>query len=151
MDKKHYLTEEGLSRIKKELDCLWVERKKLFSGDIPEALQSEELNPEYLDFREDLQFLEKRINKLSEILKNAQIIKKAKQKDLIQLGAKVLIEADDQEDEFMLVDSIESDPAQGKISDQSPVGKALIGKKVGDEIIIDSKQKIVYKIKKIKY
>lgn len=151
MDKKYYLTKEGLNRIKEELNYLIAERKELTKGEVPEALQSEDLNPEYLDFREDLQFLEKRISKLAEITKNAQLIKKPKEKDSIQLGAKVVIEVGGKEDNFVIVESIESDPTEGKISDQSPVGKALVGKKIGDEVMINSKQKIIYKIKDIQY
>lgn len=151
MTKKYNLTEEGLKKVKKELKQLTETRKKKTKGGVPEVLHSEDLNPEYLDFREKMHFLEKKISKLEEVVKHAEIITPPKNKDKVDLGAKVLIEADGQEDHFVIVGSIEADPAKGKISDQSLVGKSLIGKKVGDKVEISSKVKTVYKIKDIQY
>lgn len=151
MNNKYYLTEEGLKKIKKELDKLIEARKEKTKGDVPEVLHSEDLNPEYLDFRERMHFLEKKISKLEEVVKNAEIITSPKNKNKIKLGAKVAIEADGEEDEFMIVGSIEADPAEGKISDKSLVGQNLIGKKIGEEVEISSRIKTVYKIKNIKY
>ncbi len=64
MSKKYHLTEEGLTKIRKELEKLIEIRKEKTKGEIPDVLHSEDLNPEYLDFREKIQFLEKRISKL---------------------------------------------------------------------------------------
>jgi transcription elongation factor GreA len=151
MNKKHKLTEKGLKKVKKELEQLTELKKKKMKGNIPEVLHSEDLNPEYLDFRQKMELLEKKIGKLEEIIKHAEIIAPPKNKNKIDLGAKILFEADGQEDHFIIVDSIEADPDQGKISDESLVGKNLIGKKVGDEVKISSRIKTVYKIKDIKY
>jgi transcription elongation factor GreA len=138
MNKKHKLTEKGLKKVKKELEQLTELKKKKMKGNIPEVLHSEDLNPEYLDFRQKMELLEKKIGKLEEIIKHAEIIAPPKNKNKIDLGAKILFEADGQEDHFIIVDSIEADPDQGKISDESLVGKNLIGKKVGDEVKISS-------------
>ncbi len=151
MNQKYNLTEEGLKKVKKELEQLIKVRKEKTKGHVPEVLHSEDLNPEYLDFREKMHFLEKKITKLEEVVKNAEIIIPPEDKSKVALGAKVLIEADGQEDEFIIVGSMEADPAKGMISDKSLVGKKLIGKEVGDEVEISSKVKTVYKIKNIEY
>jgi len=151
MKKKYYLTEEGLDKIKNELEELNKERLEETKGEIPDVLQSEDLNPEYLDFRQRVERLEKRIAKLEDVIKNTEIITSPEDETVVKLGAKVTIEADGQEDEFTIVGSLEADPAEGKISDESLVGKKLIGGKVGDEIKVSSKVETIYKIKKIEY
>ena len=151
MKKKYYLTEEGLDKIKNELEELKKERREETKGEIPDVLQSEDLNPEYLDFRQRVERLEKRIAKLEDVIKNTEIITSPEDETVVKLGAKVTIEADGQEDEFTIVGSLEADPAEGKISDESLVGKKLIGGKVGDEIKVSSKVETIYKIKKIEY
>jgi transcription elongation factor GreA len=152
-EEKIYLTKKGLEKIKKEYQKLLEERKKLLGTQSPQILHSEDLDSEYLVFLQELEILEGRIKEYEKILKNCEVIKippKEKQKE-IHLGAKVLVEVNGQEDEFEIVDSIEADPAQGKISFKSPVGSALLGKKEGDEVLISSPVKRVYKIKKVTY
>jgi len=154
MQKKFYLTKEGLERLKKEYQELKELKASKTKGEVPKILHSEDLNPEYLSLREDLGFLELRMTELENILKNAQSLKApAKDKqNVVNLGATVTLEEVTGEiNEFMIVDSLESNPNEGKISSESPVGKALIGKKVGDEVLITSPIRVVYKIKKIKY
>ena len=70
---------------------------------------------------------------------------------IVGLGAKVKIDVDGQRDEFVLVGTLEANPALGKISNESPVGRALLGHKIGDEVVVSSPIKITYKIKDIKY
>lgn len=151
MNKKYHLTEEGLEKIEKELEHLKELRREKTKGEVPDVLHSEDLNPEYLDFRQKIEFLEKRISKLEAVVKNTEIIKPPKNKDKVHLGAKVTIEADGQEDEFILVGSLEADPAEGKISDQSLVGKKLMGMKEGEQVKVASNVETIYKIKKIDY
>ena len=152
-EKKIYLTKEGLEKIKKEYQELQKIRKsKTKEG--PPSFSSEEVNPEYLVFQEDLKFLEDRMSEIKQILKDAQLIKKpAKEKqNIIDLGAKVSVETGDgQTDEFEIVGSLEANPSLGKISNESPVGKALLGRKIGEKIIVQSAIKATYKIKKIRY
>jgi len=150
---KIYLTQKGLERIKKEYQKLLNQKKELLGTQSPQVLHSEDLDSEYLVFLQELEVLEGRIKEYERILRNCEIIKippKEKQKE-IHLGAKVLVEVGGQEDEFEIVDSIESDPAQGKISFKSPVGSALLGKREGEEVIVSSPVKRVYKIKKVRY
>jgi len=154
MTQKFYLTKEGLARMEKEYQDLKKLRMAKVRGESPKILHSEDLNPEYLLFQEDLNFLEARIAELEFILKNAELIKvppKEKQ-NIVNLGATVTLEeADGQINEFMIVGTLEANPSEGKISSQSPVGKALLGQKIGNEIMITSPIKVVYRIKKIKY
>lgn len=151
--KKFYLTKEGLEKIKKEYEDLRNLKFLKTKGEMPKIWHSEDLNPEYLSFQEDLSFLETRIAELEYILKNAELIKapsKEKQ-NIINLGAQVIVGVDDQTDEFEIVGTLEANPAIGKISNESPVGKILLGHKVGDEVIVSSPIMTTYKIKKIKY
>lgn len=152
-EKKFYLTKKGLERIRKEYQDLKKLKLAKAKGEVPKIWHSEDLNPEYLSFQEDLSFLETRITELEYILKNAELIKippKDKQ-NIVGLGARVFVEVDGQTDEFTIVGTLEADPSIGKISNESPVGRALLGHKVGEAVIISSPIQTVYKIKKIKY
>jgi len=150
---KFYLTEEGLEKIKKEYEALLSLKSFKIKEEIPQFLHSDELTQEYFDYQDDMSLLEARINDLHYILKNSEIIKtppKNEQK-IVQLGATVFVNINGEEDKFKIVDVLEADPSLGLISKESPVGKALLGHKVGDEIFISSPVKFRYKIKKIKY
>lgn len=148
-----YLTEEGLQKIKREYRNLLVLKKSKTKREAPKILESEEVNPEYLTFQEDLGFLEARIAELKNILKNVQLIKAPpkERQDIVDLGATVLVEVDGQLDEFEIVGTLEANPSLGKISNESPVGKSLLGHKVGDEVIVSSPIKTIYRIKEIRY
>ncbi|MBA7705246.1 Transcription elongation factor GreA [subsurface metagenome] len=152
-EKIFYLTKEGLQRIKKEHQDLEELKLAKTKGESPKVIYSDELNPEYTAFQEDLGFLESRLSELEHILKNSQLIKppsKEKQKT-IQLGATVLVSVDDQNDEFTIVGHLEANPSIGRISNESPVGQALLGHRMGDKVVISSPVKTTYKIKKIRY
>ncbi len=152
--KKFYLTKEGLEKIKKEYRNLRNLRLAKTKGEAPKIFESEDLNPEYLSFQEDLSFLESRIVELDYILKNTELIKipqKGKH-GMVDLGATVTVELDSELDEFTIVGSLETDPVNHKISNESPIGQALIGKRIGETVAI--KTPIVNhscKIIKIKY
>jgi len=152
-EKKFYLTKEGLDRVQKEYNDLRSLKLAKTRGESPKILHSEDLNPEYLAFQEDMSFLESRMVEIEYILKNVESIKTPpkKQQGVIDLGATVRVVVDGQEDEFTLVGSLEANPTVGKISNESPVGKALLGHKVGDEVIVSSPIKTNYKIRKIGY
>lgn len=152
-ERKFYLTKEGLEKLKKEHKDLKELKLAKTKGESPKILHSEDFNPEYLAFQEDLSFLQIRLVELENILKNANIIKPpAKEKqNIVNLGATVFVEVDGQKDEFTLVGSLEANPSLGKISNESPVGRALLGHRTGDEVVVSSPIQTVYKIKKIKY
>ena len=153
-DKKFYLTKEGIERLKKEYQELRRLKSLKTAGEMPKILHSEDLDPEYLALQEDLGFLDSRLSELKNILESFELIKAPakSQQNVVGLGATItLVEPNGQVNEFMLVDSLEANPNEGKISSESPVGKALFGKKLGEEVIITSPIKVVYKIKKIRY
>ena len=152
--KTFYITKVKLHELKKEYEeLLDFESKKALGQEAPKIFESEDLNPEFVSFQEDIGFLRSRIDELKNILDHHELIKNpAKDKQiLVGLGAKVKIDIDGQKDEFVIVGTLEANPALGKISNESPVGKALLGHKIGDEVVISSPVKTTYKIKNIKY
>lgn len=152
-EREIYLTKQGLKRMKEEYKELQKIKRNRTSKKSPRLLSSDDLNAEYLSFQQDLEFLETRLFELERILKRAQLIKippKEKQ-NIINLGAKVLVEVEGQTDEFEIVGTLEASPSIGKLSNESPVGKALLGHKVRDKVVVSSSTRTVYKIKRIKY
>jgi len=150
---KFYLTEEKLKKLKKEYEELQKIAQMKVREKIPEIFHSEELNPEYLAYREDNELLQARLADLKYILKNTELIKtppKEKQ-NIVNLGAHVTIETEGQIDEFEIIGSLEANPSLGKISNECPVGRTLLGHRVGDMVVVQSGMKTVYKILKIKY
>jgi len=152
-EKKFYLTKEGLERVKREHQTLQELKLAKTKGESPKVLHSEDLNPEYLAFQEDIGFLESRIIELENIIKNSELIKmpRKEKQGIVDLGAQVTVEVDGQKDEFTLVGSLEANPSVGKISNESPVGKALLGRLVGDAVIVSSPIQTTYNIKKVRY
>ncbi len=149
-----YTTKAKLQELQKEYDeFLVLEHKKSISQEAPKILESEDLNPEFVSFQEDVGFLRSRIDELKNILDHHELIKNPPRdrRDVVGLGAKVKIDVDGQRDEFVIVGTLEANPALGKISDESPVGRALLGHKVGDVVVVSSPIKIDYKIRNIKY
>lgn len=151
--KKFYLTKEGLKKLRAEYEFLKNLRISKMKGEVPKILESEDLNPEYLVFQQDLILLERKMAEFGNILKNVELIKTPpkKEQDKVGLGSKVILDVDGDVDEFTIVGTLEANPSLGKISNESPVGKALLGHEIGDEVIVSSPIKTVYKIRKIKY
>ncbi len=151
-DKKYYLTKDGLEKIRKEYEELKKQRKEKLRVEAPEMSHSEDVDSEYLNFKKDLSFLEERMVKLEEAMRSAEMIESplisCKE---VRLGAEVVIDIKGKEDKITLVGTMEADPGSGKISNESPVGKALFGRREGDLVIISSERSVVYKIKKISY
>ncbi len=151
--KEFFFTKKGLEKIKEEHEILLSLRKRMSKGEAPEIFHSEDINPEFLSYLEDMELLDKKLFDLESILKNAKIISlpPKEKRNQVNLGARVYLEIDGIKDCFEIVGSTEASPATGKISNESPVGKALIGLEQGEEIIISSPIKTKYKIKKIEY
>jgi len=150
----HYLTKEGLERIKKEYEGLLNFKKAKTRGEVPSIWHSEEVNPEYLAFQEDLTLLEVRLAEYESTLKNAELIvppAKGKQAEVC-LGATVTLEESEGViNEYTILGTLEANPGEGKISSSSPVGQVLLGKKVGEKVVISSPIRVVYRIKRIRY
>ncbi|MEK9153607.1 MAG: GreA/GreB family elongation factor [Patescibacteria group bacterium] len=153
VNKIYYLTKDGLVNLRNNLQQAKDLRKAKLGKEAPSAFYSEELNSEFVSFRDEMDALDIKIDEMEHILKNYEIIKPpiASEQDKISLGAKVKIEIDGDTDDFTIVGTWEANPALGLISDESPVGRALLGKKVGEIATLNSPIKIAYKIKKITY
>ncbi len=153
MSKKFFLTKNGLSRIEREYQELLKLKAFKTKGESPRIFHSEEVDPEFLAFQEDLELLETRIVELELVLKNVQmIVPPAKDKqNIVDLGSTIVVEIDGQQDEFRIVGTLEANPAMGNISNECLVGKKILGHKIDDEVVIGSDPKIIYKIKEIRY
>ncbi len=135
---KFYLTKEGLEKIKKEYDRL-VEFKKLKTkGDVPSIWESEDVNPDYLAFQEDMSLLETRLVEYENVLKNIELIRvpEKEKRSQVSLGATVTVDLGGEVDEFTIVGTLEANPLAKKISNESPLGHGLLGAKVGDTVKI---------------
>lgn len=155
MDKKvFHLTKAKFQELKKEYDALVAaEHKKAIAEEAPKMVESDDLNPEFVSFQEGMETMRARIDELENILAHHQLIKKPpkEKQSLVDLGAKVKLEADGKKNEFVIVGTLEAHPELGKISNESPVGAALMGRKIGDEVVIHSPEETKYKIKGITY
>ena len=155
MDKKNILTYEGLKKLEDELENLKVVKRKEVSQKIKEAREQGDLseNAEYDAAKDEQRDIEARIEELEAILKNAEVVVEDEaDTEKINVGCKVLVydEEFEEEVEFKIVGSTEANSLQGKISNESPLGKALIGAKVGDEISVEAPAGMMnYKILKI--
>lgn len=152
-ENKYYLTKEGLEKTEKGYKSLLELRKMKTTDEVPSIWHSEDVNPEYLSFQEDMNVIEARLTEYEDILKNVELITiplKEKRNEIC-LGAAVITEVDGETVEFQIVGTLESQPILGKISSESPVGKALLGHRVGDTVVVNSTMKTRYKIVKIWY
>jgi transcription elongation factor GreA len=132
------LTPEGLARLTAELDHLRNVKRPEIAERIHEAWENDAARdnvPSYDYAKNDQAMIEGRILELEYLIRNAQIIDQVDQTDIAQLGSTVSLEsADGMKRTFTIVGSAEAKPAEGRISNESPVGRALIGKKVGDNV-----------------
>ncbi|MBQ2890717.1 MAG: transcription elongation factor GreA [Clostridia bacterium] len=141
--KQIMLTDEGLKKLEDELEYLKTVKRKEVSAKIKEALGFGDLseNAEYDEAKNEQGQVEVRIVQLEKMLKNAKVIDQDDVEiDKVGLGTKVKVYDVDMEEEieYSMVGSTEADPDKNKISDESPVGKALMGKKVGEEVEIST-------------
>jgi len=152
-EKNFYLTRQGLKKIKKEFEELKQIKLSKTKGEAPVIMHSEDVNPEYLALQEDLGLLDIKLSEIETILKNARIIKNPAKtaQSAVDLGATVLVDINGKNTEFTIVGTLEADPDRGMISNESPVGKVLIGKKTGERVALGPGSRTVYKIKKISY
>ncbi len=148
----YFLTEERLSELKTELESLKTDKRIEISEKLKKAKELGDLseNAEYSEARDDQARVEQRIAELEEILRNVAIIKKESDNDEVDIGSKVELNKNGKVLEFSIVGSNEAKPEMNLISNESPLGKKLIGRKVGESIVIDAPNgKIEYKVLKI--
>ncbi len=147
MNKKYQITDSGRKELEKELAELKSRRGEI-AEKIAEARSFGDLseNAEYDAAREEQGLLETRVIEIEDILQHASIIKAA-DATVVGLGSAVELKNSDKTVIYTVVGPVEADPMEGKISDESPIGQALMGKKVGDEVTISTpKGEIVYTI-----
>ena len=146
-EKKVILTEEGKKKLEDELNDLKLVRRREVAEKIKDARGQGDLseNAEYDAAREEQAKIEARIEELEQKLRNVKVIETDANKNKISLGSQVkLLDMEFQEEViFMIVGSTESDPSNGKISNESPLGNALIGHKTGDIIEVNSPDGII--------
>ncbi|MCI8374981.1 MAG: transcription elongation factor GreA [Lachnospiraceae bacterium] len=154
-EKKNLLTYEGLKKLEDELQDLKVVKRKEIAQKIKEAREQGDLseNAEYDAAKDEQRDIEARIEQIEKILKNAEVVVEDEvDLDKISVGCKVkVLDVEfDEEEEFKIVGSSEANSLGGKISNESPVGKALIGAKVGDTVQVETQAGMIeYKVLEI--
>ncbi|MEI8103466.1 MAG: transcription elongation factor GreA [Candidatus Moraniibacteriota bacterium] len=140
MSDKKILTKEGYKKLVEELEERRVTVRQRISQEIKEAKEQGDLseNAEYTEARHDQNDNENRIAELESLLKVAEVSSSNGKTDVVQLGSKVVVAVNNRELNFTIVGSNEVDPAQGKISNESPLGHAFLGKKKGDEVTVEA-------------
>lgn len=135
------LTKEGLTRLQGELEQLLTVRRAEVAQRIHDAkeLVGAQNTPEYEDARNEQAFVEGRILTLESIIQNAEIIEETHDRHKVSLGSKVtVLNHNGHRENYTIVGSAEADPKAGRISNESPVGQALLGKGVGDEVQVNA-------------
>lgn len=152
-DRVTYLTKEGLEKLKLELDHLVRVRRKEIATRIQEAKELGDLseNAEYSEAKNEQMFNEGRIEELENSIKHAELIPdEPVAGGIVQVGSTVQAEHANQSVKFSIVGSNEADPLQGRISNESPLGRALLGKRVNDIVpVVTPKGQIEYTITQV--
>ena len=144
------VTKQGLEALEKELQVLVEEKRPQLVERLAFARSHGDLseNNDYQNAKEELEFLDGRISELEEVLKNVVIVKvKNGRKNAVDVGTKVTLKVDGHQQIFFIVGDWEADPKEKKISHTSPLGKSLVGKKVGEKIEVEAPAgKLTYEI-----
>jgi transcription elongation factor GreA len=155
MSEPAYLTPEGRDELQRELDTLITVRRPALAVKLKEAVAEGDLkeNADYHDTKEQQAFVEGRIQYLEKILRSAVIISNEGKTDEIRLGSEVTIREDggDSDETYMIVGAAEANPREGKISHESPIGKALLTHRKGDKVRVQTPSgEIIFKIRSVK-
>ncbi len=141
MEKETLLTLAGLKKLEEELEYLKSVKRREVAERIKQAIEFGDIseNSEYEDAKNEQAFIEGRIITLEKKLRNAKVIEDEVGTDIITVGSTVLLKDLEYDDEivYTIVGSVEADPAENKISNESPVGKAILGQKVGQEVEVN--------------
>ncbi|USN53887.1 MAG: transcription elongation factor GreA [Candidatus Nomurabacteria bacterium] len=139
MTQEKFLTPTGLKKIQDELEQLKNVRRKEVANRIQEAKELGDLseNAEYTEAKNEQAFIEGRINELEMILKQAKVIAQTKGGDIVSIGSTITVQhSDGNKHIYTIVGSNEADPVEGKISHESPLGQAFLGRKTKDKVTI---------------
>jgi transcription elongation factor GreA len=143
------ITKQGLTSLEKELDELTNDKRPKLVERLAFARTQGDLaeNSDYQNAKDELEFLDGRITELEDVLKKAVVVHSNSKSDQVSFGTKVTVKANGKELFFEIVGEWEADPANRRISHTSPLGQALVGKKVGDEVEVEAPVgKLTYKI-----
>lgn len=152
-DKKVLITKEGLKDLQKQYELLISVKRPETVDRVARARDFGDLmeNSEYSAAREELEMVDNQIANLKATLDEAQVVTIKKNADFVTIGSTVVVEVDGEIDEFSIVGSLEANPVEKKISNESPVGKALVGAKVGETVeVATTIVKYKYKILELK-
>lgn len=136
LDKPQYVSAEGLTKLQAELDDLRTVKRAEVAKRIHAAMEFGDYseNSELEQAKNDQAFLEGRIMTLEQMIKNAQLIDEKAKHDIVEIGSHVTLVADGRTEKYVIVGSAEANPPEGKISNESPVGKALMGHRSGESV-----------------
>ncbi len=141
-EKEIFLTEEGLTKLNEELEHLISVRRPEVADKIQQAkeLRSSVSSPEYEEAKDEQGFVEGRILEIDRIIKSAKIIHHNDiNLDFVEVGNEVMVQLQDgSEEHYTIVGSAEANPSEWRISNESPIGQALLGKRVGDDVEVEA-------------
>lgn len=146
------ITQEGYDKLKNELDYLQKVKRREIADRIQKSKEMGDLseNAEYAEAKEAQAFNEGRIAELSSMLKNLTVVTNGGNGDRVHMGSKVLVKTGKNERQFMIVSFNEADPLNGLISNESPLGRSFLGKRVGDTVtVLTPRGETEYEIKNI--
>ena len=137
-NKTQYISEEGLVKLRADLEELVSVRRQEIAQRIHDAKEHGDLaeNAEYEDAKNEQAYVEGQIQRLEALIKNATIIDGTHGTDHVQIGSTVKVDGTDGKEVFTIVGSTEASPGAGRISNESPVGRALLGKHKGDAVVV---------------
>ena len=136
-----YLTRQGYDKLQDELDHLRTVKRQEVAQRLHEAMEGGELieDAEYEAAKNEQAFVEGRIQELEMLLANARVIEETGKRDIVQVAAKVTIQEDDNEPElYTIVGPAEANPREGRISNESPLGRALMDHRAGDQVSVEA-------------
>jgi transcription elongation factor GreA len=146
------ISKEGYEKIKKELDYLKGEKRRQIADRIQKAKDMGDLseNAEYAEAKDEQAFNEGRIIELEALIKNVTIVENGVARDTIGMGSKITVKVGGEEKEYTIVSFNEVDPLTGKISNESPLGRAFLDKKAGDKAKVQTpKGEMEYEILRV--
>lgn len=140
MTQQIYVTPEGIDKLKEELAQLREVKRPEIQQEIQESAGGADWmdNAEFIHLREELAFVEARIYELEDVLETAVLIEPDNQDDVVDLGDTAVLLINDHIETYTVVGTTEADPSRGFISNESPLGRALLKRRVGDEVTVEA-------------
>lgn len=137
-----YITREGLEQLEEELTFLTTVRREELSIKLEAAIAQGDLkeNADYHDAKDEQGFVEARVRDIEDTLRRAEIINENRSSDVVHVGSTVTVseEGFDEDETYVIVGAAEASPAEGRISNESPIGRALLGARVGDIVMAET-------------